>query len=391
LSFLLPYNFINEQRTEKRLANFEDLSFDATYRLTELASGPENYSGQYSTPFAPSKATAAPVHLIPLKSATVVSNYNLVISDEKFVIAEMFGTKESFQRNMSWYGNYFGYRTSENMFDIRQFGLDADVLRSVPLIHTKPNRVLAFSIDKNDRCLTHWIWRCLYHLFLLQNSPFSDYFNVFLFSYVPHSWQSDILSFFFPKYRNMQIAVYETTVRVEELSILTAPEDAPYYRPFVEFLKSAVAGRKHDKQLPTRVFITRDDASTRKISNREEFYRLVRFYGFEILTMTRLTFEEQLLVCANAKILIFIDGSHQVQASFAARADLIVMLSNSAFAPDSEHMRHFFHFAQIFGIQKDVIVDFPCTPATEVVTTNSDLVVDVLSFEKMLVSKIAKS
>jgi hypothetical protein len=107
--------------------------------------------------------------------------------------------------------------------------------------------------------------------------------------------------------------------------------------------------------------------------------------------MTRLPFEEQLLVCANAKILIFIDGSHQVLASFAARADLIVMLSNSAFMPDSEHMRHFFLFAKIFGIHEDKIIDFPCTPVTGDINTNSDLVVDMLSFEKLLINKLPNS
>jgi hypothetical protein len=313
--------------------------FSSFFEKTPL---PEEF---YDLPNRCQLSTQSPLDLTPqficlLHLSAVIGGTNQVVVETDKVIADSFGDTRNFQRHMASHGHYFGFKDGE-------FNLSPDMNLAVAnqpnmdkLINVVSNHqsVILLSYDNNDQCLSHWIhlvcyriYRCRTYLAKLRNP-------VFVSTTCLKNWQVELLRLLFPEFISIDIKTIPLPVVFDRVFIPIQTWDSWYNGCFWHYLRSIALKVGAQSRVSKRLFISRDDASSRRLSITPEFSLYLAELGFETITMTKYNVEDQIKFLSCAEFIILINGSHVNLAPFFTSARGVVAIWNKMIPQDYPHV-----------------------------------------------------
>jgi len=306
-----------------------------------------------------------------VSNAKVIPNLAHVLVDGNLSIAERFAPRDIFDKSMSEWGSYFGYDINSHVFKI-----------DLNHPHFKPFRdreeyfciseytPILVSNDINDRCFTHWVMQRLNDIYQLTDLIRHVEKPLFIFSYEPLRWQLESLSYFFP-FTNVHYVVAKSPTTFEELIIPRGVKNQWFYGNFMSFMFSN--GERNFLQLKTRkLYISRGDASGRRILNERELLGCLIPNGFESIDLGKLSFALQISLIKSASAIIFTSGSSGMNLLHALPRTRIGIISPGLTIEDSRDA--WVEVCNNFGL-----------PYVELITAsrqikndpNSDLIIDL--------------
>ena len=129
---------------------------------------------------------------------------------------------------------------------------------------------------------------------------------------------------------------------------------------------------------PERLYISRRKASRRKVLNENAVEQMLVAHGFIALCFEDYTFEEQVRLCANAKILVGIHGAGLANMVFLPNQATVVELRKF----DNGHNYFFTHLASTIGLDYHLLY---CAAQDEQQSVqDADLWVDLASLQAVL-------
>jgi len=105
-----------------------------------------------------------------------------------------------------------------------------------------------------------------------------------------------------------------------------------------------------------RVFLTRSKSTLRYIENREEVEELVKAYGFEIVDAATLTYQEQITLFAQTKLLIAVHGAGLTNMMYRYGGQMKVL---ELFSPMPYLPFHYIMLAAMFNFNYDGVKGTP--------------------------------
>jgi capsular polysaccharide biosynthesis protein len=77
----------------------------------------------------------------------------------------------------------------------------------------------------------------------------------------------------------------------------------------VSFLRSALKRSSSRNKYPRRILVSRSDSHHRKVVNEEELYKKLKPLGFSRVSLTGMTFQEQIDIFSHAEVIMGIHGA----------------------------------------------------------------------------------
>lgn len=111
-----------------------------------------------------------------------------------------------------------------------------------------------------------------------------------------------------------------------------------------------------------RVYISRSEASHRRVVNKHELTDVLSAFGFEVYTLEHLPFQEQVSLLANAELVVGPHGAGLVNTIFAENTNIVEFLHGSDIRP------HYFRLANLLSHSYEFLV---CE------SHGSDMIVDI--------------
>ena len=201
----------------------------------------------------------------------------------------------------------------------------------------------------------HFLLEILPRIFLFKQE------NPQLFPSVPvilRKGASSLVNKIFPAYGmsdlNVLYLVKETTVFVEKLYYPVRNTFHPDRHSFkaIEAVRSVINKVAPSTKAKRKIFLSRNDASNRKLLNHQEVYNLLKGYGFEFIEPGKLSFEEQVEVFSSASVVVGAHGAALTNIVFMPLKSKVVMLAPPAaggffFRSLCSHLEH--DFSVVFG------------------------------------------
>ena len=143
------------------------------------------------------------------------------------------------------------------------------------------------------------------------------------------------------------------------------------------------------KKLPqlrekTKIYISRDDATFKKIYNKYSFEKIIKEFGYEIHTMSGKSIFEQINLILSAKSIVTQTGAGMVNLVFLQRNASVLDLTSKVFLKSRKYK---FHFKKIVDVlQGNYLVQFCDFKENKKLPEHGleDLIVDLTIFEKNL-------
>jgi hypothetical protein len=327
-------------------------------------------------------AYVEPLFLFKMENLIVSCNYNHIYLPSMLTIAEKFGSKGTFRRNMNDWGSYFGYSRHTGYFDVSMH------IRHDPSIFLPRTKYITESVtpvlisnDINDKCFAHWLFGATRFAYYLEKI-YQELTNpILVFSYTPSDWQIQLLEIAMGRV-GIQYTVLNGASQFQSLLFFSHQDDPILDGDYLSHLKFKGNEKKSPKR-PKKIFISREDAKTRRVANLEIIKKLLSAEGFESIVMTEYSIAEQISIISSANVILFIDGSHGALLSFAS-SDAKIGLIRSDIIERSYGLWHWERYPVNFGLS---------TPSKFVAATldsstdlNADLIIDPHSFSQYLKS-----
>lgn len=213
----------------------------------------------------------------------------------------------------------------------------------------------------------HWLTEVVTRLYMLKDQ-LSNYTLIMPAEY-KHSYQQYSLQKF--AIQKIQWTHSRKVLFADEVVIPTRP--APVDNPGL--LKNAIAFLVKDRSLGIskgeKIYISRQHAANRKVINEAEVIAFLQQQGFAILLCEELSFEEQMSIFAQARILISIHGAGLTNLVFMPADSCILELRKQ---DDSEKYNCYFTLSAVFGHRYFYQA---CTSNTDLPPDNADIYVDI--------------
>ncbi len=165
---------------------------------------------------------------------------------------------------------------------------------------------------------------------------------------------------------------------IEKLYTVTHDSPCAFDTSYLEDLKKfyfKIDGSKVINKA-RRIYISRRNASKRRILNETELEPLLIERGFEIIQMEKLTFKEQRLLMMESKVLLSSHGAGFTNMLYLPSGSTVIELH-----PDTERYNScFYHLASALGL--DYYYSFEQTDDAN--PQQANLTVDLMKFSKML-------
>jgi hypothetical protein len=310
-----------EIKSQSRCSIFEHLGRSiSTYR------GGAYFQSHYTQRNGNSVVELSACSLVKLKNVTIIPEYNLLLTPSNKIVANRFGSRNTFNNAMASHGSYFGYRTEHDAFCFPSGNkeLDRHVCDSQSIL-ADDRLYYLISGDKNDRVHAHWFWRVLHEVYYAE--PFLiKYEPVLIFSYVPTKRQIEGLLYFFPSLRRCAVGIIKNPTVVQRCMFLVPPDEPFLDRSYIRFLrqykgKASVRGRK--------LYISRSDASSRRIINEDSLISALSSFDFERVVIADLEVKDQIDLFRQATHIIYISGSHFTNLAFSEPGSKVCVIQGS--------------------------------------------------------------
>lgn len=188
----------------------------------------------------------------------------------------------------------------------------------------------------------HWILDVLPKWMFLEKSGLE--FDYLLINPLAFSYMREIGEVFdMPLDKAIPVPCHEM-VSAETL-LIPVYGQFPFRKEFVQWIRKKLTPHP----VPTRrVYISRAGAAHRKVLNEEEIIPILHRYGFEIVRMEELTFQEQVNLLSETQILMGIQGSGLYNMLFLPPGSMVFEIVNRQYAPD------YFSFTQFLELSRNL-------------------------------------
>jgi hypothetical protein len=299
-----------------------------------------------------SLVTTDPCYLYCLPMATVYPIHSTIgISDGSYIVEKYGSDAQEFGDFVKNYAEFFGFDTNSG-----DLNLDDQNPRFKPYFYpTKffSNRdftPIFLSNHIHDKTFTHWFSVAVYLLFLLKDFVAEFKNPLFVISYDLEKWQKDILSLFFPSY-NIRLLQIDSPTLFEKLFFVHGRCSPFLDGSFLDYLYRFPKNCYPFKDL--KLFITRDDAVSRRILNQKELNSLLLKFGYTSLRMGDFSNRDQISLVANATRIIFVEGSTGINLIHARSDVLVGMITYPPFS-EWEYVLTNFGIFNVFKFQSEI-------------------------------------
>jgi capsular polysaccharide biosynthesis protein len=118
------------------------------------------------------------------------------------------------------------------------------------------------------------------------------------------------------------------------LSNLMASTTVPHPK-VPDLLRSTYAIAFKPTKKGRRIYLSRRDATWRRLVNEEAIERLMREHGFEVLVPGEMSFAEQVSACASADVIVSVHGAALANVVFARPGTLVIEIACSTYKVSS--------------------------------------------------------
>jgi capsular polysaccharide biosynthesis protein len=242
------------------------------------------------------------------------------LSDPDLVVAELrdvYVTPDGFVFNDRYFISDLGYKDR----------LDKNV------IIAKNNLSKNIVIDKcsligGHANYYHWLLNWLPRLFLLEICGFFQ--GKLLVNGTLANFQRDTLEYLTAQ-DNYETIRMKDVVFVKELLVPVFFMN-PVHSPFAITELRRRAQSDMNRLLPRKLFISRKNASGRKIVNEKELFGVLKEKGYELVQLEKLTFTEQIKLFSNATHIVAPHGAGLVNMVFSRDLVFVVEIFNTAWS-----------------------------------------------------------
>ena len=306
-------SLILDQNTRKRIVKGETKQLKEFVGQFDPESFTRLYYAQAGVHTGDSMITVADRYVAKLTNATIIPDFVHVLTASGHSLADRFGSYVTFPKWMATYGSYFGFNNMKGDFSGPYHYELAEKLSRPLDEYSNMDAPFLVSTCKNDKVYGHFLLQICPNLFRCAELLIK-YRPPLLFTYNPSPWQIDIILTLFPWLKDFSILICKNPTRFKSL-IVPATFDEPHIdAEFFNFLKSKVPHSSINS--PKKVYITRNDAQTRRITNETELIKILARYGFEVFNMSNISFNDEMSLFRHASHVIYISGSHCVNTIF---------------------------------------------------------------------------
>lgn len=235
-----------------------------------------------------------------------ISNVSVISGDNKLI------GEASFQ---------FGHEKPENnqLFRQRYF--------------TNPRKYkgVAFQIligGSGDDNYFHWLFDALPRIHFLKKSGWFDRVDWFVVPSYKHGFQQDTLRLLGIGKDNIIEGHRETHIQADVIIASSYARHGEHIPTWVcDFLRKSFSDLvKPDVAAPSHIYISRNDSGSRVVVNEPKLFALLDRYGFKKLTLSDLSFLEQVKVFASAKFIVAPHGAGLANLVFCEKGTTVVEL-----------------------------------------------------------------
>jgi hypothetical protein len=309
-----------------------------------------------------------------ISEVTLVANYNILIKGAKYIVADRFGGKSQFKTNMESHGSFFGFNSKNNVFSYPSGNLELDrIIVGNDASASSPDKYYLLSCDRNDKVYAHWLWKILYEVYFALD--FLNQFNpILIFTYQPTNQQVQSLLHFFPSLSSARIGIATGKTNFTKIYTSVPPADYVYldghYRQFLR--KSTHLSTS----LGARLYVSRQDARSRRIINNTMVSELLAKYGYTEVVIRDSRIADQATTFSAASHIIYINGSHFCNLIFCQPGTEVCVIAGYGADPIDYYLIH------NFGIRGHLYYDEYQEGSTP--SHDADLHVDLDKFENYL-------
>jgi len=310
-----------------------DLSVRAHLKL-DIDNG--NLSNSYLTDYdheasLEKRVTRSACQVVRLDSIGILPDHAHLITIDGSCIADVFGSKNSFTAAMNSHGAYFGFDSRLKLFDLQAsaYFFSGKQQHFEQRIVSHDFSPILLTSDKNDKCLSHWLWGKLPQL-RMASHLLSQLPNPILVStYELQRWQLEQLHLLVPTMAKIPVVTIDSPVFMDHLYVVFGSDQWLLDREYIDFLGSIGANRS-GAHFTNRLhlYLSRSDALTRRIVNENELEETLRLQGYVKVRMTDYSFLEQVAMLSRSASVLFIAGSHGALLPFLPRDCKVRMITN---------------------------------------------------------------
>jgi capsular polysaccharide biosynthesis protein len=301
----------------------------------------------------------------------VIPVNNLILQDTS-IVGERFGkTKAEYLAFLVRYSKFFGYdRTTDSIrlphdFKISELSTEQEVA-----LYQNGRTPVLLSNHLHDRVYAHWFFFAIYQAWILNQVRTIKEF-VFIFTYVPLTWQVSSLYYYFGD--SVKYTIIDNPTRFPYLYFVSARSNAFLDGEFLSYLYSR--GDRQKRKLAIRkLFLSRRDAKNRNLVNELEVNSVLLEFGFTSVVMSDYNFSDQISLISSATDIIFLAGSSGVNL---IHADSNCRVTIVTFPGGTDPWKELCHNFGLFNVQQFV----------STITPNGDqfdLYIDIPKFREFL-------
>ncbi len=227
----------------------------------------------------------------------------------------------------------------------------------------------------------HWVCECMCRLFSVKDI-LPDYIIILPDTNYVKRVGLKFLDLLDLQPKDIVFIKEEEMFYADYVSIVTRPCHTGYINdPLIKKMQATIfekIGNKKDDSL-SRLYVSRERASYRKILNETQLLPLIKEYGFEIIHFEDFSFEEQVKLASRCGTLMSIHGAGLTNMIFMPQASSVIEFRRDKVY----HNQCYWHLADALG--HNYYYYFGQADSEQVIEGNGcNLTIDVNKFEKML-------
>ena len=175
----------------------------------------------------------------------------------------------------------------------------------------------------------HWMIDALARIFLIERNHSLDDIDYFLVPILKYDFQMDsLVACGIPEEKVLQIDTLQCN-SFENLLCVTAPREVssgvcPAWA--IEGYRNRLLNKSNTGKMPTRLYISRKDASSRNFTNEPQLIELLESYGFQSVELSKFNFAEKVSLFANAECVVGLTGAGLTNLMFCPEGASVLEL-----------------------------------------------------------------
>jgi hypothetical protein len=263
--------------------------------------------------------------IINLKNVIIKDNSLLTLINKNLSIAEIYGDDSwlNFRLNRWPLGHNFHLAKikikNTNIYKrIKIYSIEKK------LLNIKEKAILLSPIVEDN--FFHWIFDTMSKLYFIEKIPKLKNYPLILRKPL-NKYQKEMFKIFGVK--NKIIFTNGKSFNANNILIPTIPSPPAYSKPLINWLRKKFLNNIKKKNTKIkRIYISRSDASHRKITNDKEISYFLEKYNFKTLILSKMKLQDQINYFRCADIIVLPHGSGGSHLLFAKKSSKIIELQS---------------------------------------------------------------